>query len=118
MNPAATAYLDQVRATIAEHGWVVQATSVPDQSGPPALLSYTVGMASHGLPELMVMDPPTPWAAATVLNTAGHIHRSRPGGLPAPSVLAINDTLYAVTEMTADIAEQCAKEENFEEAFR
>lgn len=108
MDPAATAYLDQVRAAIQEHGWVIQATTIKSESGPPALLSYTAGMTAVGLPELMVLDSPTPWHSATTLNAAGQVHHGRPGGIPIPSMLLINGTLYAVTEMTPDIA-RCAR---------
>jgi hypothetical protein len=91
------AYLDQVRSTIREHGWAIQAAAVqPDET---ALFAYTVGMTEAGLPELLVLDPPSNEHAATLLNTAGHFHRARPGGLISPSAVIIDGQAYTIAEL-------------------
>lgn len=105
-NPRVDAYLDQVRAGIVDHGWMIQAVAVPNQTGDTdGLIAYTVGMTSRGLPELLVMDTPTPWHAATLLNQAGHIHTAQPGGIRPRSVVLIGETRYAVAEMPLELAE-------------
>jgi hypothetical protein len=63
-NPNGTTeeYLDELRATIRIHGWVVQ--GVEDDRLPYA---YTIGLHNRGLPELVVTGLP-PERAAHVLN--------------------------------------------------
>jgi hypothetical protein len=63
-NPDGTTeeYLEELRATIALHGWAVQA--VEDDRMPYA---YTVGLHAHGLPELLITGL-SDHRAAEVLN--------------------------------------------------
>lgn len=60
-------YLQELRATIRDHGWVVQ--YVESDKRPVA---YTVGLHSRGLPELM-MTGLTAEVACRVLNSIGHM---------------------------------------------
>jgi hypothetical protein len=69
-------YLDVLRSTIREHGWVIQA--VEDDRAP---YSYTVGLRQRGLPELL-MTGLAPKRAARLLNHAA-MH-SLLAGVPAP----------------------------------
>jgi hypothetical protein len=55
------AYLDNSRATVAEHGWMIQGvfpTAADPEQWP---FAYTVGLAPAGLPELVIVGlPPDP----------------------------------------------------------
>lgn len=63
-----TGYLDQVRAVIAEHGWLVQSV-FPEAGDPGPLFAYTVGLTACGRAELLVagLEPGT---AQALLNDA------------------------------------------------
>lgn len=64
------AYLDQVRATIAEHEWAVQGVLADDKP-----FSYTVGMTPHNRPELVVVGLPHRMAQE-ILNRSAVRHMS------------------------------------------
>jgi hypothetical protein len=66
------AYLDQCRAVIAEHGWMIQGVFATETSpGPP--FAYTVGLTAAGLPELIITGLPHDLAPA-ILNNAAQSH--------------------------------------------
>lgn len=69
------AYLDQVRAIIAEHGWMVQGVGA-DDSQPQ--FAYTSGLTARDLPELLVVGLPIP-LMQQMLNRAAALHC---GGAP------------------------------------
>jgi hypothetical protein len=64
---AATAYLDQVRATIRDHGWIIQGV-IDDETG--GGYAYTVGLTPHQHPELLIRGLPLP-RAHSILNQLG-----------------------------------------------
>jgi hypothetical protein len=66
-NPNGTTeqYLDELRASIRIHGWVVQ--SVDDDRLP---FAYTIGLHDHGLPELLVTGLPQENAARLLNDVA------------------------------------------------
>jgi hypothetical protein len=67
-NPNGTTeeYLDELRATIGTHGWVVQ--GVEDDRRPYA---YTIGLHDRGLPELLVTGLSQEEAAGLLNDVAG-----------------------------------------------
>lgn len=68
-NPSATIedYLDELRATIRDHGWAVQFVECEKRP-----FAYTVGLHQLGLPELLITGLPA-GAAARVLNCIAHM---------------------------------------------
>ncbi len=68
-NPNGTTeeYLDALRETITDHGWVVQ--FVESDSRP---FAYTVGLHERGLPELLITGLAA-HTSARVLNSIGHM---------------------------------------------
>ena len=68
-NPDGTVedYLDSLRATIDDHGWVVQ--FVEDERRP---FAYTIGLHLRGLPELLITGLPAR-TSARLLNSIAHM---------------------------------------------
>lgn len=68
-NPSGTIedYLDELRATIKDHGWAVQ--FVESEKRP---FAYTVGLHDLGLPELLMTGLPAD-VATRVLNSIAHM---------------------------------------------
>nr|WP_156686303.1 DUF4262 domain-containing protein [Mycobacterium sp. Marseille-P9652] len=68
-NPGGTTeeYLDELRATILDHGWAVQ--YVESENRP---FAYTVGLHGRGLPELLMTGLP-PDTSCRVLNSIAHM---------------------------------------------
>jgi uncharacterized protein DUF4262 len=69
------AFLDQCRATIAEHGWMVQGVFPTAESvarGETLTFAYTAGLTARGLPEMILVGLPLD-GAADLLNDAAKI---------------------------------------------
>jgi uncharacterized protein DUF4262 len=59
-------FLDQCRATIVEHGWMVQGVFPTTESvarGETLTFAYTVGLTAKGLPEMILVGLPLDGAA-------------------------------------------------------
>lgn len=56
MEAATSAYTDQVRASIRQHGWA--ALDIPAPDGDTTWV-YTAGLTEIGLPELVMVDVPS-----------------------------------------------------------
>ena len=71
-HPAGTRldYLGHMCGVITQHGWAVQRVE-RDRSRPP--WAYTVGLTSHGRPELVVTGMPVDRAAQLLNDVAAHV---------------------------------------------
>jgi hypothetical protein len=104
-NEAAIAgYLDQVRAAIDEHGWIIQGTVLPSPPETvPTLIAYTVGLTAHDRPELFMMDEPNQWHVAAVLNNVARRHIDTPAGFEHMSRIVVDNQWYTAAEMPPHI---------------
>ncbi|HXT91005.1 MAG TPA: DUF4262 domain-containing protein [Trebonia sp.] len=78
-HPGATwqDYLDHLRELLEEHCWIVQGVQ-RERRRPP--YAYTVGLAAHGRPELVVTGMPYDRAVDLLNGVAGHVLHGDPPG--------------------------------------